>query len=395
MYHKFFKSIFLIIGTAIGAGILSLPISTVNSGFFGSVLSLLFSAIFMVNAAYYIIIVRLSFKEEVDLANMVKKMLGNKVKFFTEIIYLMLLFALISVYTIVGSSWSQTFMAIVFKLQIPSSLSQLFFLFLITLILFSGINNLTFINYFISLLMLISLGIIIFLSFSNIQIKNINSINLREIPFTFSMVLTSFGFGSIIPSIVKYTKFRQINIVKIILFGSIMIFVTYFMWNLAVFGVLGNELILLSMIEEDQGLEIVESLGGLLSFSFFYKTGFIFMFLATLSSLLGVGQSLYYYLQDTLPIRIEVQKVCLSLFIFFIVPIIIINFFPKSISYILSLGGIFIAIIQGIIPTLMVLSSPYQKYIGEFNIGNKVLAVLSLIFFIVVIIIQLFTIVYI
>ncbi|MCP4924047.1 MAG: GerAB/ArcD/ProY family transporter [bacterium] len=388
MNYKFLKSMFLIVGTAIGAGILALPMTTASSGFGGAIVALILCGGFMINAAYYMLKVRLCFREEVDLSTMVRTMLGNRAKIFTETGYLMLLFSLIAVYIIVGSAWTENLMEALFNTDISPHVSRLIFAGAIAFLLFSGISNLSLVNYFISFVMLIALMFIIFLSAPSIDVENVRSANLDQVPWTFPMILTTFGFASIIPSIVTYMKGDKVQTLKILLGGSLVIFVTYLAWEMIAFGVLGEELMVLAAMGEDQGTEVVGALSDKADAPFFREAGLSFMILATLSSLLGVGQSLYSYLRDTLPVKVELPKSFLALFLCFAVPMGIINYYPAGISQILSFGGVFIAIIQGVIPTLMVLSPAYQKKMGAPNARQKATAVASLIFFISVILIQ-------
>jgi tyrosine-specific transport protein len=378
---------FLIVGTAIGAGILALPITTASSGFLGAALALILCGVFMINAAYYMLKVRLCFKEEVDLSTMVRTMLGMRAKIFTETGYLMLLFSLIAVYIIVGSAWTENLVEILFKTEISKHISQAIFSSIIAFLLFSGISKLSMVNYFISFVMLIALMFIILLSAPSIAIENVASVNLENVPWTFPMILTTFGFASIIPSIVTYMKGNKVQTLKILLGGSLVIFITYLLWEMIAFGVLGEGLLPLAT-GKDQGTEVVGALSAKARVSFFQEAGLSFMILATLSSLLGVGQSLYSYLRDTLPLKVGLPKSLLALFLCFAVPMLIINVYPAGISQILSFGGVFIAVIQGIIPTLMVLSPAYKKHMGEPNRRQKLVAMASLTFFGSVIAIQ-------
>jgi divalent metal cation (Fe/Co/Zn/Cd) transporter len=71
--------------------------------------------------------------------------------------------------------------------------------------------------------------------------------------------------------------------------------------------------------------------------------------------------------------------------------LLIIHLYPAGISKILSFGGIFVAIILGVVPTLMVMSPAYSQHIGPANMRQKITAVLSLLFFVGVIIMELYS----
>jgi tyrosine-specific transport protein len=302
MNVKLWKSMFLVVGTAIGAGILALPITTASSGFFGSTLSLLICWAFMTNAAYYMLKVRLCFKGEADLTKMTTTMLGQGGKYFTEVSYLLLLFALVSVYIIVGSAWTEGLLETVVPWNLPSSTVQYGFTIVIALLIFSGIGCLSFVNIFVASGMLAALMFIILLSMPDVEVKNLQPVNFSEIPWTFPMILTTLGFSIILPSITPYMGDNKRQLLKVITGGSLIILVTYLLWEMVSFGVLGSGLFGLTGVQ-DKGTEVVYALSQVVSAPLFAKAGFSFMFLATLSSLLGVGQCLYSYLRDTIPLR--------------------------------------------------------------------------------------------
>ncbi len=381
---------FLVVGTAIGAGILALPITTATSGFGGSTLSLIICWAFMTNAAYYMLKVRLCFEGEADLTKMTTTMLGKGGKYFTEVSYLLLLFALVSVYIIVGSAWTESMLENVIPFELSSSVVQWGFTMIIALLIFSGLGCLSLVNTFVASGMLVALMFIITLSAPDIEIHNVQSVNLAEVPWTFPMILTTLGFSIILPSIAPYLGDSKRQLLKVITGGSLIILATYLLWELVSFGVLGGQLLDLAG-SQDKGTEVIHSLSEKVQAPFFAKAGFSFMFLATLSSLLGVGQCLYSYLRDTLPLRQGKPQSILAILVGFSVPLLIINLYPAGISRILSFGGIFVAIILGILPTLMVMSPAYAKHVGSSNLRQKVTAVISLLFFSGVILIELYS----
>lgn len=381
---------FLVVGTAIGAGILALPITTASSGFGGSTLSLIICWAFMTNAAYYMLKVRLCFEGEADLTKMTTTMLGKGGKYFTEISYLLLLFALVSVYIIVGSAWTESMLKSAFSLDLSSFAVQWGFTAVIALLIFSGIGCLSLVNTFVAGGMLVALMFIITLSAPDIEIRNVQSANLSEIPWTFPMILTTLGFSIILPSITPYLGDSKRQLLKVITEGSLIILATYLLWELVSFGVIGEDLLELAG-SQDKGTEVIQSLSKKVQAPFFAKAGFAFMFLATLSSLLGVGQCLYSYLRDTLPLRQGKPQSILAILVGFLVPLLIINLYPAGISKILGFGGVFVAIILGILPTLMVLSPAYTRHMGAANLRQKITATLSLLFFSGVILIELYS----
>jgi tyrosine-specific transport protein len=105
------------------------------------------------------------------------------------------------------------------------------------------------------------------------------------------------------------------------------------------------------------------------------------MLTAVLTSFLGVGQCLFSYLKDALPIKNQKARSLTSIVAGFATPVLIINLYPAGITSILSFAGIFVAVILGLLPTAMVLSREYNKRMGPLSLVQKALAVLSIVFF--------------
>lgn len=388
MIQRLWKSVFLIVGTAIGAGILALPITTADHGFWGSFFALFVAWAFMTNTAYYMLKTRLCFKGEADLTTMTQTMLGSIGRYATEISYFLLLYALVSVYIIVGAAWLDRFLDATVGHQIPPAFMQILFAMGIFLIIYSGIARLSSVNYVVTCIMLLSLGFIIFLCLPTIKLHNLVFIEpQKSILNTLPMILTTLGFSIIFPSIATYMESNKKKLLKALSFGSIIILTTYVLWQLIAFGVIGLGAEGLGKFKDtnDVGTEVIQALG-------YSAAGFSFMFFATLSSLLGVGQCLYHYLMDTLPIRQKQARSLVSMFLWIVIPLLIVNLYPMGISKILGFGGIFVAIILGIIPSLMILSKEYALRVKSApSLRQKIIAYASILFFTFIIFIEIFS----
>lgn len=95
---KVFGGILLASGTAIGAGMLALPLSTANSGFIPSGFAFLVCWFFMTVAALLLLEVNLRFSGDKDLISMTYAIFGRFGKMIAWIVYLLFLYALIVAY---------------------------------------------------------------------------------------------------------------------------------------------------------------------------------------------------------------------------------------------------------------------------------------------------------
>lgn len=381
MSGRLFQSIFLIVGTAIGAGILALPISTVDAGFLGSTVGLLITWCFMTFSALQLVKARLCFSEDVDIATMTTELLGRRVNILIELAYLSLLLSLVSLYITTGSSWVSDLIFSYSGLLIPPFLAQISFTFIIAFIIYQGMGNLANINQYITSAKLFFLFMIIMTSFSFVEVKELEPYTFETIPKTLSMLLAIFGFASILPSLATHLNNSKKQLESSVLIGSIIILVCYILWEYVVFGVVGSHGLQTIANSQDKGTEVIHALSEIVNNSAFHTYGIGVIITAIMTSFLGVGHCLFSYLKDALPIRHGRVNSLVAIFSGFLTPIIIINIYPSGISSILGFAGIFVATILGILPSCMVLSKAYATHAAPLNPLHRGLLWINIAFF--------------
>jgi tyrosine-specific transport protein len=367
---KIWKSIFLIVGTAIGAGVLALPISTAHAGFIGSTIGLIVCWGFMTLAAYYLLEVRLQFKTDIDLSTMTLKTLGGTSQQLLKVFYLMLLFALVSVYIIVGASWITDLMEANLSYKMDAPLLQLIFTIIMASLIYAGIGTVATVSHFITSVMLIAMVFIIGLSLPDVQSEQLLTYEPMHILPAFPMLITSFGFAIVMPSLAPYLNYHRRALTTSLFVGSLIIIIAYFLWEITAFGVIGGGADGLGKYVDshDKGTEVIHHLSQIVQHSSFQQVGLAFMFTAILSSFIGVGQCLYHYLKDILPMKSLKNKSVCAIITGFSAPYILIQLYPAGITKILGLAGIFVAIILGILPTVMVLRIKKGKCSWLYNL---------------------------
>lgn len=380
---KLFQSIFLIIGTAVGAGILALPITTVSLGFRGSLVALGIVWVFMTFAALNMIKARLCFESDVDLATMTTALLGKSVNALVEFCYLVLLFALVSLYITVGSAWIMHLLTTYTMINISSTVAQIGFTAVIAALIYSGMGNLVNVNQLITLLKLFFLSMLIIFTLPDIKSINLEPYAFGSMTSTFSMLLTTFGFSIVLPSLGAYLNRDKRKLYLALIAGSIVIIVAYITWELVAFGVIGPQESGLAGFakSQDKGTSVINALTQIVKKPSCTTFGFGVMLTAVLTSFLGVGHCLFHYLKDALPIKNRHTKSVTSIICGFATPVLIIHFYPSGISSILSFAGIFVAAILGVLPNLMVLSKKFRETAGPLSLPHKTATLLSLVFF--------------
>lgn len=390
MSFKLIQSTFLIIGTALGAGILALPTSTVACQFGGSVIALTVIWVFMTFSACNMINARLCFSEEVDLSSMTTQLLGKYSNIIVKFCYLALLMALCSTYITVGSTWVIELVNRYTGFSVHPLLAQISFILAITSVIYSGLGNLANINQLITMAKLFCLIMIIVISVPDIETVKLQTYSLKAIPATCSMLLTTFSFSIILPSLTSFLHNDRKKLHIALAIGSVTILVIYLAWELISFGIIGageNGLAKIA-ISQDKGTGVINALTSLVQNPSFTTYGVGIMLTAVLTSFLGIGQCLYSYLKDMLPIENPTRRSQAAILFGFFPPLIIINLYPSGISSVLSFAGIFVAIILGLLPNAMILSKKYNSLNTSLSSAHKMMAKLSLVFFTSIILIE-------
>ena len=175
---KIISSIFFISCTSIGAGILALPCLTVYNGFLYSSITFITCYFFMTISAFLMLEATLWFKKNTNIISMINQILGYKWKIIVSIIYIALLYSLISAYILAYTKWMMSSDLKNYKTLIPSILIYVTLIYLIT---FHKNEILKKINSILSLLLFLIYTIIMIKCSNYIKIDNLKTYNIENI----------------------------------------------------------------------------------------------------------------------------------------------------------------------------------------------------------------------
>ena len=379
---KLFHCLFLIVGTSVGAGILALPLSTAPCGFWGSLLALVITGAFMTYAALNMLRARLYFTREVDLATMSETFLGKGGAWALRVCYLCLLYALVSMYITVGANWLMELGARHLDIHMVPLFSQILFASAIAAIIYCGLASLAHVNQWITGAKVVFLLLIIGVSLPEINTQHLDALHLAPIPSTFSMLLTTFGFSIIMPSLATYMEGDRRKLVLALGFGSLIIVLIYILWEVICFGVIGEGetgLVKIALLH-DKGTGVINALTHLVRAPSIQTYGFGIMLTAVVTSFLGVGQCLFSYLKDSLPTNARAKSL-LAAGLGFVPPLILIGIYPAGITQLLSFAGMFVAVVLGLFPHAMVLSKAFREGAQPLRTIERTASLASLVFF--------------
>ena len=354
--------ILLIAGSCIGAGMLGLPIITGISGFFPSLFMFFCAWAFMTLTGLLMVEVNASFPHQVNMLSMIEKTLGRGGKALCWGTYLFLFYALLVAYISGSGNLFSTFMYGAFGINTPIWTGSLFFVVLFGCIVLLGTRKVDLWNR-----VLMAGKILFFLSLIWLGARYINpKFLLRTNPstalFSLPILITSFGFHNMIPSLFTYMN-RDIKKIKItIITGSCFAFLVYIIWEVIVLGIvpIGGAAGLLASFKQDreasQALAMVIRSPWLAGFS----QGLAFF--AILTSFLAQSLSLVHFLADGLKVKKEKKESIPLCLLALLPPLILSLIYPQLFFAALNFaGGICAVILFGVLPIVMVWIGRYRK----------------------------------
>lgn len=350
MNSKAIGSVLLIIGTTIGAGMLLLPLVVASCGFKVAILLLVMSWSVMYMTSIKLLNVCAQYPVGVNFTTILKDKTPKVYQLGFAVVYILLLYALLSAYTSQGSSLVSLVLpkkeASGANVAIPAIIFILIFGSLMYSYKVSDYANRIFVVLKFLFFILAIGGMFIYI---NMDYLKSMPISVSALVFAWPTLLPSFGFQNVIPVLYEYQNGDVKSIKKSILIGSLAVLVIYFIWIF----------LALSLIPQ-QGIHSYQSLfangnntpSGFvseirsISNSNLLEIGLqIFIHIAVITSFIGVGISLMHYIRDVFnKFDKGVSNTGLGL-LCFIPPLIFTVFYPEGFILALQYAAIFAVIV--------------------------------------------------
>lgn len=352
---KGFGSAMIITGTSVGAGMLAIPPTVASNGFWIAAGLLIMVWIVMLSTALLLVEVNLSMPVGSNFSRMAQSTLGRSGQVITWIAYLLLLYSLTSAYTagggnVVGNGFAMG------NIYTPDWLNSLLFMFCLGIFVCIGTAA---VDYGNKILMLIKFTA--FFAFSctilpKIQFSYINTPtdNINYIWMTFPILITSFGFHHIIPTLRSYVQSDRTTLRRAVILGSLIPLLIYILWVFITLGsiplygessfysIINNSSLTAEIISNSKSEVIVSS------FAYTFES------VAVTTSFLGVTLGLFDFNRDTYrlqkPTIINKAIICV---ITFFPPFLFSVFYPNGFRVALGYASIFVAILLIGLPAVM------------------------------------------
>lgn len=373
-----FGGMLLLAGSCIGAGMLGLPIMTGLSGFYPSLVAFFLAWGFMTLTGLLLVETNSWFARRSNLVTMVGRTLGKPGKVACWILYLFLFYALLLAYTAGIGSLASKILSQYFGINFPDYGGSIFFVILFGWIVYTGTRPVDMWNRVLMVGKIASFLALVYLGARAVQPALLNRSDPDYALFALPILVISFGFHNMIPSLTDYLQGDTKRVRKCIILGGLFALVIYLLWQIIVLGIVpleGPSGILASL---KGGEEASQALMGILGSSWVSYFATTMAFFAILTSFLAQALGLSHFLADGLKVSYkkheEVWLVVLTLLPPMLLSVIFPNIFLKALNF---AGGICAVILFGVMPVMMVWKGRYKRKLeGDYQVfGGKALLI--------------------
>lgn len=392
--NRMLGSLLLVAGTQIGAGMLALPITTAKGGFFYSVILFIISFLYMLLTLFLLLEANLYEESyEANMITMAKKRLGAFGQFVAWFSFLLLLYSVAAAYISAGGSLVAKVLHESFSFSSDTSWGITFFILLFAGVVFFGPRMVDFVNRFLMFGLILSYFLMVIFITPHIEVANFSVGHPIYLLAAVPVIVLSFTSHIIVPSLRTYLQNNVPQLKKALWYGSLIPLVFYLIWETLILGVVsahgGSGLANIAQAAHPVA-RLTEVLHISTGLAWIAIAVGCFSFFALVTSFLGVALALMDFLADGFQIQKNLNGRTFLLILTIIPPLLFAIFYPNGFVLALSYAGVFVAILYGILPVIMVwkaryienLSAPYRVK------GGKSVLILSVCCSILVILFQ-------
>ena len=374
MNTKLLGSSLIISGTALGAGMLAIPMVLAQFGLLWGTLLMIFICFGTTYAALLLLEATVKSGGGLGLNSIARKTLGKGGQLVTNGLLYALLICLLMAYILGAADLVGQLMAAL-GLELTTTQSQISFTLLSGLVIAGGTGVIDKLNRGLFFVMIACLALTLAFLLSDFSVGNfarITNDNHVELIKTSAVLFTSFGFMVVIPSLVSYNhEASDQELRNMVIIGSLIPLVCYLCWLFAVVGNLNP-----TQLGELKGVgDLIAAfehhsswIGTLLS---------VFTGLALLTSFFGVAMSLFNQNRDMFN-----QNRLVTYVLTFVLPLVGSLFAADKFLAVLGYAGIILVFLAVFVPLSMVYklrlaNTEPERYSAE---GGAGMLIFSLVF---------------
>ena len=354
--------VFLIIGTTVGAGMLSLPLITAACGLGVTIILLLLSWSVMYVTALKLLHLCAEHPVGVNFTTLINKNMPRWIQQLFIIIYLLLLYSLMSAYTTQGAS----FISVLSKgnisfVPIDAFIFIIIFGTIIASFSFSDYVNRSFLS--IKLIFFI-LAVLTMIGFFKFQYIMAFPLSFSAIIFAWPTLLPAFGFQNIVPVLYEYQNKNIAAIKKSILLGSLAVLLFYLLWTIACLAILPQQGLHSYQTIYAHGNTLNDFIDNIKeqTHSHWIKTFLsVFINVSVITSFICSGLSLFHYIKDTFKrFNISITSTT-GLVLTFLPPYLFTILYPNGFILALQFASIFAVLVFVYTPIFLEKNNFYTK----------------------------------
>jgi tyrosine-specific transport protein len=384
-----FGAAMIISGTCIGAGMLAIPATVASCGFYiGSILIISVWAL-MTFTALVLAEVNLQMEDGSNFIEMTSKTLGPIGVIIVWICYILLLYSLVAAYTVGGGKLISNILVGTGIILTSTKISGLLFIFILGVFIYLSTRVVDHVNKIMFSLKLIAFFLLVVFLVPHVTHQHL-SYKITDhslIWATFPILLTSFGFHHIIPTLRTYVNSDKKSLRQAIIIGSTIPLVVYIIWIFVTLGslpVISNN----GILGEHSGDVTSVIMSNFNSEHGYVSTvSFLFGFFALATSFLGVSLGLFDFNRSTYKIGSNSHKHKIIAFIITFLPAYLYAIsYPDGFRAALGYASIFIAVLQVALPVVMLWILNQRK--NSLKIKTSIITIVIIIIAILIISLQ-------
>ena len=363
----------LITGSCVGAGMLGLPILTGFAGFFPSMLMFILAWALMTSTALLLIESSEWFHYHAGFQTMVGTLLGQFFRSLCFILFLFLFYSLLVAYIADSGVHSSSLISAFSSSEIQPWIGSTAFVIIFGWMIYLGTKPVDHLNRFLMIIKIISFFVLIGISIRLITPSILLYTDLKYTFFPLPILIISFGFHNMIPTITHYMKGNIKRVRQSIFLGSLLTLSIYLIWMIITLGsipVVGD--ISISASNKD-GIDAAQTLN--LLYPSISIPASLLAFSAILTSFLAQSISVAHFFCDGLKINDRKGTPFGVVLLTLIPPLLIAQWHPEIFYKALSFGGIVAVVLFGIFPVMMIYKGRYiEKRDSKYKLfGGKLM----------------------
>lgn len=328
---------------------LGLPLATASIGLIPAVIVLCACCAFMTATGLLLAETALRCEGDINLLTMVERTLGKGMKVATAFLFLSLFYCVLVAYCAGIGEIIAAALNSFLGIQVAPQMAATIMVLIVGSVIYLGTRAVDYGNRFFMGILVVSYFLLVGIGLRSIHPEGLTGYDWRSMLYAVPVVIFSFGYHNLVPSITNYLHKNPRAVRKAIIFGNLIPLLIYLVWEAVLLG-------LLSRTEEKQLNGSLENLTHL----FYGHSATIalllnlFAFSAVTTSFFGVALSCVDFLKDGLKLG-EAPSRKLILCCGVLLPPLFFSFvYPHLFLQALGIaGGVFTMLLYGMIPGFM------------------------------------------